>query len=133
MESLKATGSPGYTDVAGILLDFSPALRTEIGRRIVETVESAAKDNKPHDFSVVDKESACGFTYMVNAASELKNKLPSYCKLKKYQTKQERWLGLGKDITRSGVAHVAAWTFDPWEPSPELDAILDTLGWARPT
>ena len=55
----------------------------------------------------------------------LRERLVSYCTLKKYKTKTKRWIGIGKDVLDdSWFVNEFVYIDFPWESDPRMDELL---------
>ena len=116
----------GYSNIASALLDFDHQARKLILEKMNELIKKTKKDRKKHDFSVLFKEIGAGFTFMSQWGSDgLRERLVSYCTLKKYKTKTKRWIGIGKDVLDdSWFVNEFVYLDFPWESDPRMDELL---------
>lgn len=79
------------------------------------------------------KEINTGFTFMTQCGREgLKERLSSYCAIKKYQTKTRRWIGIGKDVLDDEwFVNEFLYLDFPWESDPRMDELLKTYPFKR--
>jgi len=123
----------GYSNIASALLDFDHQARGLILKNMNELINKTKKDQKKHDFTVLYKEINTGFTFITQCGRErLKERLSSYCAIKKYQTKTRRWIGIGKDVLDDEwfVSEFLYLDF-PWESDPRMDELLKTYPFKR--
>ena len=117
----------GYSDIASVLLDFDHEARRLITAKINDLIALSKSDREPHDFSVIYKDDLdIGLSFMTLVGRDgLRERLGSYCAMKKYQTKTKKWLGLGRDVLDDKwfVNEFAFFNF-PWEHNPKMDELL---------
>lgn len=117
----------GYSNITGALLDFEHQDRELILRNINKLIEKTKKDRKEYYFTLTVKEMlGTGLTFMTQCGSdELKEKLNSYCMMKKYQTKTKKWIGIGRDVLNNEwfVTHFVYLAF-PWKSDSKMDDLL---------
>ncbi|MEO9117335.1 MAG: SEC-C metal-binding domain-containing protein [Gemmatimonadaceae bacterium] len=85
-------------------------------------------DGKVHDFTVGGKEGGITFHCNVESSEEAKARLGTYCTLRKYAERAQRWIGVSMDYESNlqlGVVLDYA-----WQQSNEMDAA--TAGMQRP-
>lgn len=124
IEELEDAHPSGYLAVVETLLDLASDSRQSFAAHATEWRERALRDRELTDFSMVFTDGGFGLTYMFlprQRASELPVRLMSYCLLKKYQTRCDRWVGLGCIADQEGWAHLAYSATDPWSYDRELE------------
>ncbi len=117
----------GYSDISSALLDFDHDARKLIFGKINELIELSKNDHKPHDFSVLYKEVLdTGLTFMtILERHRLRERLGSYCTIKKYQMKARRWIGIGRDVSdERWYVNEFAFLDNPWEHNSKMDKLL---------
>jgi hypothetical protein len=95
----------GYSDIAMELLNLDKKHRKILLQSIHNIIEITKKDGKMQDFSIVFDHlegHKVGFTIF----SEVGKKqsvtiLPTFCNIKKHETKSKKWIGLGIDVTNT--------------------------------
>jgi len=84
-------------------------------------------DGELHDCTILMEDGLFGFTFMFAPASygeELAARLQSYCMMKKYQMKIDRWYGLGCFADVQGWTHAGIPIEEPWTYDKELEALV---------
>jgi len=117
----------GYSDMASALLDFDHEARKLILGKINELIELSKREHKPHDFSVLYKDVLdTGFTFMTLVGRPgLRERLGSYCTMKKYQMRTKKWIGIGRDILDDKwYVNEFAYLNYPWKHDPDMDKLL---------
>lgn len=107
----------GYSNVSSTLLDFDHKAREYILKNVKGLIEKSQKDGKSHDFTVLYREPLdTGFTFMTQCnRKDLKEKLYTYCAIKKYRTKTKRWIGMGRDVVDDEYfVNDIIWLDSPW-------------------
>jgi hypothetical protein len=90
--------------------------------------QASARDGIFHDrtYPVGD----FGITVMSappSAAQELGKRIHTYCRLKKYQMKANRWIGFGVYAGPPEPAQLAVVFSEPWQPEDELDRLVKSM------
>jgi hypothetical protein len=114
-------------DATLALLEMSMKSRTEFANQAQLRRRLAIRDGEVHDFSLGFSASSLGITYMIapgEKRDELYRKLEVFCKMKKYQTKFERWLGIGCLVDKEGWVHVVGFLKGSWEYDQMIDEIV---------
>ncbi len=117
----------GFTNIASALLDFDHQARELILKNVNELIRKTKKDRGKHDFTVLYKEALnTGFTFMTQYGRKgLKDRLISYCAIKKYQTKTKRWIGLGRDVSDDEwFINEFVFLDFPWKRDRKMDELL---------
>lgn len=111
----------GYSGGVCCLLDMDGSTRSEFSNQLARLAAQTKVDGRMHDYSLIFTEHAnFGITCMIAPTSrevEMNRKLRTYCSMKKYQMKADKWLGIGlvvgKEIKLSAYFYDRnAWTFD---------------------
>ena len=123
----------GYSNIASALLDFDHQARGLILKNMNELINKTKKDRKKHDFTVLYKEIDTGFTFMTQCGREgLRERLGSYCAMKKYQTKTRRWIGIGRDVLDDEwFVNEFLYLDFPWKSDPRMDELLKIYPFKR--
>lgn len=119
-----------YLDATLALLEMSGKSRTEFANQAQLRRRLTIRDGEVHDFSLGFSASSLGITYMFapdEKRDELRLKLEGLCEMKKYQTKFERWLGLGCLVDKEGWVHVVGYLKAPWEYDQVMDEIVSQV------
>jgi len=127
ISDLECTHPRTYLDAAVAMLEMGEPERTDFAGMAVSQRERSIRDRQLHDFSLLFSQAGFGITYMfapIERLEELDNKLGSYCRIKKYQTKVDLWVGLGCVVDTAGWADMGISLSAPWQYSPEMDAIV---------
>lgn len=129
IQELENKGGDGYTKVIEALLEMDDVSR----KKIIESFESqkakTKNDGRLHDFTMTVGNNQLGYTWFIasddNNLERLFERLVSYCSLKKYQTRANRWVGLISLIKYPVIIH--GWVFNeqPWQHDPELEKIVE--------
>lgn len=91
-----------FTDLTNTLLNLDHTTRKKIIQWMEKIKFLTQVDGKRHDFSLMDEGNELGVTIFSQIGhSDLQMILLSYCTLKKYQCKKDKWIGLGIDILDS--------------------------------
>jgi len=124
---IEREGIPGFTNIISALLDIDRGTRNEILKGIKTTITKTRRDKKNHDFSLVYRAGKVnmGITFLASFGRlGLREKLSSYCHLKKYKEKKYRWLGFGRDVSDSDWFINEFVVLDyPWKRDGVLDRI----------
>lgn len=127
---LESLNPVGYTEIASSLLDFDHNDRKLIVDKMNELIELSKKDHKPHDFSILFKDDLdTGFTFMtVVGRLGLRERLGSYCVMKKYKSRTRKWIGMARDVLdeRWYVNEFAYFDY-PWKHDFNMDKLLQSF------
>jgi len=123
----------GYSNIASALLDFDHQARGLILKNMNELINKTKKDRKKHDFTVLYKEIDTGFTFVTQCGREgLRERLGTYCAMKKYQTKTRRWIGIGRDVLDDEwFVNEFLYLDFPWKSDPKMDELLKIYPFKR--
>jgi len=123
----------GYSNIASALLDFDHQARGLILKNMNELINKTKKDRKKHDFTVLYKEIDTGFTFVTQCGREgLRERLGTYCAMKKYQTKTRRWIGIGRDVLDDEwFVNEFLYLDFPWKSDPRMDELLKIYPFKR--
>lgn len=119
----------GYSDIVMELLDLDKKPRKMMLQSIEKIIGMTKNDGKKHDFSVVFDHLdgyKVGFTIFSEVGrKESETVLPSYCYIKKYQTKSKKWIGFGIDITDTNFfVNIFCYMDNEWEQTKADDELL---------
>lgn len=128
LDCLDQQDAAGRLDTALALLDINGKER----RKAVDLVEKLKRRSKLdalwHDATMIFKD--LGLTIMSCPPAEspdLAVRLATYCTMKKYQQRVERWVGFGCWEGPSDAVQCAFVLWGPWAPDPELDRLVAGL------
>jgi hypothetical protein len=127
LQSLEDYHPQGYVRAMCALLDMASEDRNKFSESITTLISVTRGDGNLHDFTMVFSTSSTGVTCMFapnNKAEELQRKLPTYCQMKKYQTKTERWIGIGILVDVPGSLHALITVHEAWQHDPRLEEIV---------
>ena len=130
INGLEKAHSDGYLRIACALLDLPNKHREQFAKAASQQHHKTLGDKKRHDFTLVFNERGYGVTFMFAPTSEqdvLLRKLDSYCLVKKYQMRFERWYALGCLVEQPGWIHMAKIFEYPWKHDVEMDAIVNKM------
>lgn len=89
----------GFINITNTFLDLSHEARKELIGFINKIIFLSSIDGKRHDFSLMTEIEKTGITCFAQIRTEnLHDHLSLFCLLKKYQSKADRWIGLGIDV-----------------------------------
>lgn len=119
LREIEEKDGDGYVLVSTTLLELGWPERKQIAKYLQLTRERARRDGKIHDFTLVFTESQPTFGLTIMAArdqppGEFARRLEGYCRLKKYQTRVQRWVGIGTLAREPGLVHLWVANDSPW-------------------
>ena len=126
---LKALDQPKITDIIFHLLDWSSKARETLTDSIIQTKQKSLQDGKMHDFSTPPNDEyspRVGVTYIsLNSDSleELKMKLLAFCRLRKYKSRGDVWIGFGSLKSSTEIIDVVAFNEQKWEYNQGLEEL----------
>ncbi|MCJ7508990.1 MAG: hypothetical protein MUO85_09745 [candidate division Zixibacteria bacterium] len=124
--AIERSNKPGRIDAAMRLLDLGGKSRNQLLKSINVSQEKYKQDGKIHNATLYgEEEEGWGITYMCGLEAEpVKSKLETYCKMKKYQTKARRWIGIGEaENAETGINIIVDLNFS-WSPDLELATLV---------
>jgi hypothetical protein len=126
----------GFIEASIALLELDGKGRKQIPARMEQMRRRSARDQRPHNMSLVfSQPETCGITVMSAPealAREELAKLPRFCELKKYQLRAARWAGFGVVEGERGPVQAIVVRYGEWEKDPAADRTLEQLGWDAP-
>jgi hypothetical protein len=90
-----------------LLLDMDGSARVQVANAVDGLREKANVDRQLHDFSILRKDSAAGFTFMVAgdlSRQELVKRLAAWCQIKMKNTGARNWCGITSVVGSRSVA-----------------------------
>ena len=124
---IKKSKNAKITDIIFHLLDESGQARKDLVDSIKSTKLKTIKDGKFHNFSMLPDDSyspRIGITYMslnTNDGYELTQKLLVFCKVRKYRSKADIWVGFGSVKNSSNMIDAVAFNNKHWVYDEELE------------
>lgn len=133
VDFLERTASIGFTEVTSILLNMSSDITELIEKNMDDAIKRAREKNYSTDFSIVAPNPGLGISFMTSDKLEgLHDKLFHYCRLKKYDQKIDRWIGIGKNINdNEWFVDQLIYLNNKWEKDPELDESISKIKKSR--
>ncbi len=126
---LKILNDPKITDIIFYLLDLSGETRKNIVDFMIQTFQKTLHDDKFHNFSIPPEDSytsRVGFTYVSlnsNNSEELKKRLLSLCKARKYKSKGDVWIGFGSLKNSDEMIDSIVFSDEKWVYDKELEEL----------
>lgn len=119
----------GFTEITSILLDMPNDMAKLIEKNMDDAIKRAREKNHSTDFSIVVPNPELGISFMASHKLEgLHDRLFHYCRLKKYDQKIDRWIGIGKNISdNEWFVDQLIYLNDKWEEDPETDKIISEI------
>ncbi len=127
LSDLEQHHPPGYLATACALLDMSSEAREQFATSVEKCHQLCKSDGRLHDFTMILGEMEICITCMfatASSAEKLQQRLPGYCQMKKYQTKSDKWVGIGFLVDVSGTVHAMVVLNEPWKFDRELDELV---------
>lgn len=123
---LEELHQPGHSNIASALLDFGHKEREFILKNMNELIEKTKKDGRKYEFTVAYRDILdTGFTFIAQSGRKgLTQRLVSFCELRKHQSKLNRWVGIGRDVSDNRwFANEFLYLKFPCESNAEMDAL----------
>lgn len=129
IEQVKATGEPGFTDAIFHLYDIAGDGGDELVRTMELTLRKTRSDGQCHDFSAMFGTDDIGISFISHTGSPvaLRESMMRHATTKKYKTKAKAWLAMGHLAGSDRLVDALAFTKEPWEYDPELEALADVF------
>jgi hypothetical protein len=127
LQSLEDQRPHGYIRAGCALLDMDGKTREEFVHGIEQLKAKTRSDQCLHDLTLVFSDAKLGITCMFATPSkfgELQTRLPSYCALKKYQTKSDTWVGIGIDVCAKAPLQALLTVREAWREDVALDELV---------
>src|SRR5207247_2039462 len=107
---LEEKDGDGYVVVCTALLDMGDRGRKQVAKHLQRLRDRTRGDGRIHDLTLVfaDAQPTFGITLFVGPerrAPEIAEKLRSFCLLKKYQTRVQRWVGVASLADQQSLVH----------------------------
>ncbi len=127
LNDIKKLGKRGHSNIILLLLDLDNDTKNNLIKQIQTTINRTKEDNKSHDFTFIFND--FGITFMTDTSKErLKKRLYSYVILRKYCSRAETWLGLGKYISYpSFMVDEAIYINDKWKYDKKMESHCNML------
>ena len=123
MEQIKNTKIPGFTDAIFFLSDLAEDSADKLISTIENTKIKTSKDSQMHDFSMTFKNGKYGVSFITipTFLKGLKENLSNLCVARKYKTRADVWLGLGKITGSFNYMDVIVFIKNDWVEDTELE------------
>lgn len=130
VEEIENIASPELTDIGLSLLQVGSKTARFLSAGFDRIVREAQHDGRLHDFSVGASDGLPGLTFHCSAlpAGIAREHLLSHCKVRKYITKSNAWLGLSLNSSTGAIQAAVAVRGD-WLDDPLMEELL--LQWPR--
>jgi hypothetical protein len=118
----------GYSRACGFILDLSDESREQFSLALDSQITRTKADNCIHDFTMITESTKSGITIMFSRSersAEMRDKLTTYCALKKYQTKCDLWIGIGICVDRPDLMDCLITTRFEWKEDQEFGQVVD--------
>jgi len=118
----------GYLDAACALLDMSGKNREELFDYCQKFRLKTLNDREIHDITIPFSKAGFGITFIFTPferSSEFPNRLISYCNMKKYQTKIDRWIGIACIADTPGWIDYSIVIDGAWAHDDELEELVN--------
>jgi hypothetical protein len=117
------------TDGVFFLLDLSGDTADKLMGVIAKTKLKARSSGKRQAFTMVLDEGKSGISFVAEpcTAMEIEQNTLIYAMAKKYETRAERWLGLGSAIGSQDLIDAVAYNGKPWRQDPQLKELAGTV------
>lgn len=128
LDCLNDLSEVGRLDASLLFLDVDTKTRKKIVDFLRTLKHRSALDKRWHDATLIHDHG--GITIMTCPPTErhdLAQSLGEYVMLKQHQMEADTWLGLGAFEGPPELAQCAVILTEPWQPDPELDAIVGSL------
>ncbi len=128
---IKSFDKPKIVDIIFHLLDLNENDRYHIVKFISKMKNATMMNNKVQDFTmppIKNSSPRIGLTYISlnsDRIIELKNKLISFCNIRKYKSKGDIWIGLGSLKSSNEIIDIVAFNNQKWNFNNELDKIAN--------
>jgi len=125
---------PKTTDIIFHLFDWSIQSRDNMINQIKSSKTNTLKDQSKHNFTMITgpNKSSFGLTYFswnTNDSNEMTFSLLKLCKLRKYKSKADYWIGLGSLKDSGRLVDGIVFNDDEWEFDQDLEReVEDVLG-----
>lgn len=131
LEGFASAGNPGFLAASEMLLDVPHSRRAELAalaQHVRRTAQTERRYSDATGLQVGGSQNApFGISFMAGPAGTdldaLQSRLIGYAKLKKYQSRADRWLGIGTIHGTPEWSSVAFTITGPWQFDPQLDAL----------
>jgi hypothetical protein len=93
-----------------------------------QTKERSRQDRGLHSFGAVLKDGKCGHSFLCYDAAgahlQLFDQTAAFAMLKKYQSKCDRWVGFGWDLTSTRTVDVAFFVSQQWFYDEQMEQLV---------
>lgn len=116
--------TPGHSTIISKLLDLGPHVLADFFDKIEKAVQMTRQDGKEHSITMHFEEPVrAGIIFICQAKrAGLDERVSQFAFLKKYQTKSEYWICLGKDVSDTKWSiNVAGLLEMPWEMDQQME------------
>lgn len=129
IDQIKLLHKPGLTDAVFFLYDLSGDSADKVIELIKNTKDSALKDNKTHDFSLIFDGGKSGITYICSSKDNIQSskRLVSYCTLRKYKSNSDLWIGLASNTKSVRLVDQIIFNKEPWKSNRQLRILSNKL------
>jgi len=132
-DELKSFNKAKITDILFHLFDQSGDAREKIVNAIIKTKQKSLYNRKLLTFSILPDDnysSRLGITYLslfLDNAEELIKKLFALCKIRKYKSKGNVWIGFGSLKSSQNMIDWVIFNNQKWEYNKKLEELAKTL------
>jgi hypothetical protein len=129
IKQIKSLHEPGLTDAIFFLFDLSGDSADKVMELIKKMKDSAIKDNKTHDFSMIFDSGNSGITYICSPDDRFQSsrRLVSYCTLRKYKSNSNLWIGLASSTKSPNLVDQIIFNKTPWRSNKQLRNLSNKL------
>lgn len=121
IKQVKSSQEVGFTDAIFYLYDLAGEVADDLISRMEQTIKKAIADGQNHDFSFIVDDGDSGISFACKSKKQFRNELFDLCLARKYKTKANRWLGLGKFIGSNNMIDCIAYSQEPWKYDVSLE------------
>lgn len=114
IEQVKLSQDAGFTDAIFFLYDLAGEAADELIAKMEQIIQKSNKDGRNHDMTLVLDNGDSGVSFACKSNSQFRNELINLCVARKYKTKANQWLGLGKFLGSNKMVDCIAYSNEPW-------------------